>query len=339
MKRLLYLGYYILHLNWSLLNRFILYAAREHKKSKWYLIIDMVCASLRYNIALLEYFQFGFYNLKNDERAEWAGTGTMYEYQLIMNPKAKRHILDNKVLFYKNYREYIKHIVADLDELKKDSDLSRKLIENKGEKIVFKVFNGKCGQQVQIKKANEFNNGSLVQFMEQNNFDLAEEYIVQHPSLMALSPTAVNTIRIITQLNLKNEVDLLGCRLRISVNAEVDNMAAGNIAALVDESTGVVLEPAVYSDITKQQERAHPVTGVNIVGFQIPYWQETISMVKKAAKLHPENRSVGWDVAMTQNGPELIEGNHDWCKLVWQLPVKKGLKPLLDRYLKEFRAI
>jgi len=25
-----------------------------------------------------------------------------------------------------------------------------------------------------------------------------------------------------------------------------------------------------------------------------------------------------------------IEGNHDWCKLVWQLPVNKGLKSMLE---------
>jgi hypothetical protein len=55
-------------------------------------------------------------------------------------------------------------------------------------------------------------------------------------------------------------------------------------------------------------------------------------MIKKAALLHPENRSIGWDVAITNNGPELIEANHDWCKLLWQLPVKKGLKHVLENY-------
>ena len=52
----------------------------------------------------------------------------------------------------------------------------------------------------------------------------------------------------------------------------------------------------------------------------------------KAASEMPENSSVGWDIAITENGPELIEGNHNWCKLLWQLPVKKGLKHVLDKY-------
>ena len=44
-----------------------------------------------------------------------------------------------------------------------------------------------------------------------------------------------------------------------------------------------------------------------------------------------QNRSIGWDIVITPEGPGLIEGNHDWCKLVWQLPVGRGLKLLLER--------
>jgi hypothetical protein len=40
----------------------------------------------RFNISILEYFQFGFAEKTNLERKEWAGTGYMYDYQLKMNP-------------------------------------------------------------------------------------------------------------------------------------------------------------------------------------------------------------------------------------------------------------
>src|SRR5690625_1689376 len=123
---------------------------------------------------------------------------------------------------------------------------------------------------------------------------------------------------------------MLGCRLTISVNSPVDNMAAGNLAAPIDEGTGQLSGPAVYSDITKPEQEYHPVTRVKIPGFQIPFWEETINMVKKAAKMHPQNKSIGWDIVITEKGPGLIEGNHDWCKLLWQLPVKKGLKSALQ---------
>jgi hypothetical protein len=114
-------------------------------------------------------------------------------------------------------------------------------------------------------------------------------------------------------------------------------MAAGNIVAVIDEETGVINSPAVYGDITKEEVTIHPITKVPIVGFKIPYWQETIKMVKEAALLHAENRSIGWDVVITEKGPGLIEGNHDWCKLVWQMPIKKGMKQVLDNYLSEYK--
>jgi hypothetical protein len=69
------------------------------------------------------------------------------------------------------------------------------------------------------------------------------------------------------------------------------------------------------------------------VGFEIALLIESVEMVRKAALYIPENRSIGWDVAITETGPQLIEGNHNWCKLLWQLPVKQGLKSELEKYL------
>src|SRR5699024_8778825 len=148
--------------------------------------------------------------------------------------------------------------------------------------------------------------------------------------------SAVNTVRIITQLNKKDEVNILGCRLRISVNLSVDNMAAGNLAAFIDQESGTVSGLAVYSDVTKPDIEYHPVTNVRIPGFKIPFWQETLALAKEAALLHLQNRSIGWDIVITEKGPGLIEGNHDWCKLLWQLPAKKGMKDILNKYKESY---
>ncbi len=60
-------------------------------------------------------------------------------------------------------------------------------------------------------------------------------------------------------------------------------------------------------------------------------------MVKEAALLYKEYKSIGWDVAITNNGSELLEGNHNWRKLLWQLPVKKGLKYIYEARFNNYR--
>ena len=331
-KRLLYLGYYFKQMKWDLLKKFLAYTSKETKKSKMSLMLESIIDVFRYNVSILEYFQFRFYEKNSLEKRTWAGTGFMYEYQLIMNPNNVRDILDDKRKFFKYYEKFVLHIVASLEDLMSNEEIVTKLLNNPSGKVVFKSSDGKCGLGVKIDSTSDYNEKSLINYMIENKYDLVEEFIIQHPLLNNLSPSGVNTIRIFTQLDQDNEVVILGCRQRISVNSAIDNMAAGNIAANIDDVTGKITGVGVYSDITKDDQVYHPVTGLSIVDFQVPFWNETITLAIEAAKLHPQNRSIGWDIVMTEKGPGLIEGNHDWCKLLWQLPVKEGLKSEIEKF-------
>ncbi|NGP76673.1 hexapeptide transferase [Balneolaceae bacterium YR4-1] len=339
LKRALYLSYYLKELDRKKLDRFLKYTVELTGRTKADILSDVLKSVFRYNISILEYFQFRFFELSKSERAKWAGTGYMYEYQLKMNPLYERQILDDKTLFYKKYRNYFVHRVADIEDLESTPELVNAILNNPSGKLVLKASDGKCGSEVEVRNSAEFDREVLVKYMKQNNYGLVEEFIQQHPEINRLSSSAVNTVRIITQVIKDRNVEILGCRMRISVDSPVDNMAAGNLAAPIDEDTGKISGPAVYSDITKPEEELHPVTSVKIPGFQVPFWNEALDMVIRAALEHPQNRSIGWDVVITEDGPGLIEGNHDWCKLLWQLPVKKGLKPGLENYLDAYRAM
>lgn len=313
-------------MNWPLLRKFMNHVEQVKGQSKLAQAFSAVRDSLRYNISILEYYQFRFFVKDHNEKLKWAGTGFMYEYQLKMNPPGQRHILDDKTLFYKYYRPFFIHEVADLEDLEKDPAKTDKLLANPSGKLIFKAEAGKCGAEVEVRQCTEFDNNTLVDYLKKSPYDLVEEFIIQHPDINKLSPSAVNTVRVFTQLKDNNEIEILGSRQRISVNSHVDNLAAGNLAAPIDTETGKVNGPGVYSDITKPDEEIHPVTGTPINGFQVPHWPQIIKLVKEAALHQPQNRSIGWDVVVTEKGPGLIEGNHDWCKLLWQLPVKEGLK-------------
>lgn len=333
MKRIAYFFYYLKELDKAKLKKFISFVSAATGKSAFNIWKDIIVSSLRYNISILEYFNFHFYKITAAEKNTFAGTGFMYEYQLHMNPKDKRFVLEDKVVFLNEYAPYVKHAFVSINNIDNDSNSVAAVLNNPSGKLVLKDSKGQCGNGVKVIATSGLNNEALKKALTESGNDYAEEFVTQHSELMRMSPSGLNTVRIITQLNKNDEVDLLGCRLRITINSSVDNLAAGNIAAPIDEATGKVTGPGVYSDITKQDEYKHPVTETEIPGFQVPYWNEAVAMVKAAALANKGNRSIGWDVAITQNGPELIEGNHDWCKLLWQLPVKKGLKPLLEKYL------
>ena len=332
LKRVMYIPYYFKKLDRVKFNRFFTYVKKNYNYSGLRLWKDILVSALKYNISLLDYFYFRFFELNKIQRKEYAGTGYMYEYQLVMNPKVHRDILENKILFNTQYAQFIKHkfwekTVVLLSKGKRDEILSTQ------QKVILKSSNGQCGEGIQLIDITGINQTKFIELLNATGNDLIEEYIEQHDNLMRLSPSGLNTVRIFTQLSKENEVVILGARLRITNDSFVDNLAAGNIAAPIDLDTGKVYGKGVYSDITKEDVEKHPITGVSIVDFQIPYWKETLEMVTKAALLYPENRSVGWDVAVTNTGPELLEGNHNWCKLLWQLPVKKGLKKELENYI------
>ena len=335
-KKVLYLAYYFKKLDKPKLKKFMDYVIKKKNTSKRNLWKKIISDSLKYNISILEYFLFKFYKISDSEKETYAGTGYMYEYQLKMNPKEHREILENKLLFLKEYAPYIKHNFVSLSNIDSQPEKLTSILKNHSGKIVLKSATGQCGIGIEVRNSDEFTKETLVKRLKDTNNNFVEDYVQQHQKLDELSPSGLNTIRVITQLTKHNKVEILGARLRITINSSIDNLAAGNIAAPINIETGRVEGAGVYSDITKDDESVHPITKVKIIDFQIPFWKETIEMVTSAALHYDKNKSIGWDVAITDIGPELIEGNHDWCKLLWQLPVKKGLKPILEKYKKEF---
>lgn len=53
----------------------------------------------------------------------------------------------------------------------------------------------------------------------------------------------------------------------------------------------------------------HPISNHKIVGFKVPMFNEAVNLVKECSKIIPEVAYVGWDVAISENGPVIVEGN------------------------------
>jgi hypothetical protein len=57
---------------------------------------------------------------------------------------------------------------------------------------------------------------------------------------------------------------------------------------------------------------AHPKTGIPFATVRLPHWPAARLLVCRAALVFAPIRTVGWDVALTTEGPVLVEGNVWW---------------------------
>jgi len=331
-KQILYLAHWVIKLDIPTFISFLKYARKKCNRTKIGIMIDIAYCVLRYKISIMDYFQFGFYTLDKEERNKYVGTPWIEEYQAKVNPKSENYLLHNKVKFLEVYAPFIKRSYATLADFQQKNDSAMKVLHNKSGKIVLKSFYGEGGHGIEIIPTRDLGTKAVIEHLKPTGNDFVEECIIQHRDLARLSPSAINTVRIVTQLHNNNQVDIIITVLRISVISVVDNLSAGNFAAPINPLTGIVEGPGIYSDITKPDVFIHPITGIDIVGFKIPYWKEVVQMAKDAALHNKKNRSIGWDIAITDDGPVLIEGNHNWGKLL-QMPIRKGLKPVLNTFL------
>ncbi len=150
-----------------------------------------------------------------------------------------------------------------------------------------------------------------------------ETFVVQerlkcHPQLQALSGTSnLQTVRMVTYLRRDRSPVIGGCQLKIiGEDSLVDNFSHGQRSNLLGDipAAGGRLSRAFLAnaDGTSQFVDRHPRTGVALDGFRIPFWEDACALVERAAIAFLPLRTIGWDVAITADGPLLIEGNASW---------------------------
>ena len=83
-----------------------------------------------------------------------------------------------------------------------------------------------------------------------------------------------------------------------------------------------------------EESERHSTSGVKFDGFKIPYWDEIKQMVCEAAMVNPDVKVVGWDVAISNKGPLLIEANRRPGFDLVQVLENKGTKYMLEEVKK-----
>ncbi len=267
----------------------------------------------------------------------------MYVFHKSLNDRKYKLLIDNKSQFRIHFKQFsgTSEVFLENDKASFVHWLNSEGIRD----FVIKEPLGTLCKAVSFLSYDKNKNNYCLQNMEISLEDLFKKFssngelyveprIKQHPEINRISPSALNTIRVITVLRKDGAVDIISAAFRISVNSETDNFSTGNLAAAIDISTGIVITPGIRRMAAcSDSYEFHPVTGEKILGFKIPHWNQVISIVRNAAKIIPQVRTVGWDVAILEEKAIIIEGNPSWNKGAPQIPLDKGIRPILDRYL------
>ena len=150
---------------------------------------------------------------------------------------------------------------------------------------------------------------------------VVDPYLENHKVLNEIYPGSLNTIKV-TTLYLKNGPEIQTALFRCGNNTTVDNVHLGGICALVDLKTGVVFGKAV--DKHFKQYVIHPITHKQIIGLRIPMWNQVKQLALQAAEITPKMKYSSWDIAITPDGPVMIEGNWDAEFYAEQMLMQRG---------------
>ena len=267
-------------------------------------LFDIIYCGIEYMAGYVDYEVFDFYNLTKEQRETIITRGINNRFVSILNDKTVANILDNKVLFNERFNDFLGREWINLNSASQEE--FEGFIKDKTY-IIVKPVDQACGRNIEkinVEKISDTK--TLYDSLIQKEQFLVEECIVQHPKMSEIYPNAVNTLRIVT-VTRNGKVNIMFRSIRMG-NAEnvVDNFNHGGLFTTIDKD-GIIKKPAV--DKKGSIYTNHPFTNANIVGFEIPLFNDALNYVETMASKIPEVGYIGWDIAITEKGPVVVEAN------------------------------
>ena len=143
---------------------------------------------------------------------------------------------------------------------------------------------------------------------------LVQPRLVNHKEITDLANGTLATVRVMTCRNEQGQYEVTNAVFRMAHNksAVVDNWHAGGIAANVDICTGELGRGTrgAWGATGDGWYEQHFDTGTQILKRKLPCWQELIELVQHAhASAFSDQVVIGWDVALLDSGPCIMEAN------------------------------
>lgn len=272
-----------------------------------------------------------------------------------INASAK--ILNNKLLFLEVARQYV-DIPQTLGLIEmgawvrygafalRDYDDLFAYVQTKGA-VILKPIEGDGGEGI-IKMSQEgeilrWNNEPCskreveVRLSKLGNY-LISDVVEQHPYSSSIFSKSVNTIRILTMLDVRSRTPFIAAaahRIGNCKSAPVDNCAKGGFTASIDLGSGVIGKAVkTYFDGDRPQWLTHhPDSGSIIENIQIPHWAAVKRQVLELADGFSFVPYIGWDLVLQPNGRLIVLEANDGP----DLKLHQVHKPLLcDQKVRNF---
>ena len=297
-------------------------------------------AKSRTGVAYTEYFFYRFFELdeKTQEELFLASHSKKIKQRYDVSKESIAWTYDKGVT-NERFGEYLNRAWCVNNKITKEEFVSK--FQNCG-KVIYKPVKGGGGRSIEAFEVSPENAGELYEQLCVLPEGLVEEYIIQHPELNRICSSSVNSIRVATISSRSHPVtpdgahmDIAYAALRIGGgNSVVDNFHSGGMAVAIDLDTGVVLTDA--ANMEGEFFKVHPVSGVEFKGFVVPYFKEALALVREAHEKTGIEGYLGWDIAISEKGPMLVEINHNPGAMLLTapyIPEKRGMKHVMDKYL------
>lgn len=303
--------------------------------TKDYVIRDMLYCLHRFGFSFQDYCIYGLVNKTLQCRKTFVADKLRYYYCDILNAPFVKEMMTDKYVCYQNYKKFYKRdVLGCYTERDKESFLS---FVSKHSRFIFKPLEEHSGHGIKIFSTNEINVDSFVQEMLINGPFIVEELIVQGKEVAIMHPYSVNSLRVVTFV-IGEKVHIIGVTWRIGVgNSVMDNAGSGGIYASVDFEYGFVQTDAI--NYKGDHYNVHPDTKIPIVGYQLPQWDEAVSLIHEMATAVKGTTLVSWDIAYSTKGWLMVEANDngDWSIIQSNKRIgkKRELFFYMDQYLKQ----
>lgn len=144
---------------------------------------------------------------------------------------------------------------------------------------------------------------------------IVQPFIGNHPDIARMSNGALAALRIVTGTNLRGEAEYVASLLALPHGARITSIAA--ILCSVAPDTGRIRRAAMPGG---EPIERHPDTGARLIDAELPFWSDSVALAQRAHALaFPRFPFLGWDIALTLDGPVLLETNSGWGALFHQM--------------------